>query len=112
MANALLLCGTMFGLRVRRHRLFEMQPAPFALALLPPCACRGQVVNGELIGHRVAGRVAPGRRMPPRYTESERRDAIGVPWATAREARQAIPPAYTEWIGGRLMDNLEALRSA
>lgn len=29
--------------------------------------------------------------------------AYGVPWMVAREARQAIPPAYTEWIGGRLL---------
>jgi DNA (cytosine-5)-methyltransferase 1 len=103
LTNAVLLCGTMFGLRVRRHRLFETD-APIA-TLLPPCTCRGGVVRGELIGHRVAGRVGPGRRKPPRYTEAQRRDAIGVDWITARGARQAIPPAYTEWIGRQLLDH-------
>jgi DNA (cytosine-5)-methyltransferase 1 len=101
LVNPVLLCGTMFGLRVRRHRLFELHPQP-PLVLLPPCSCRGRVASGELIGHRVAGRVAAGRRMPPRYTEAERRAAIGVEWITARGARQAIPPAYTEFIGAAL----------
>lgn len=107
LVSPVLLCGTMFGLRVRRHRLFEVHP-PVA-ALLPPCTCRGRVASGDLIGHRVAGRVAPGRRMPPRYTEADRRDAIGVGWITARGARQAIPPAYTEWIGRQLMAHLECV---
>jgi DNA (cytosine-5)-methyltransferase 1 len=107
LVSPVLLCGTMFGLRIRRHRLFELHLEPDALALLPPCTCRGRVANGELIGHRVAGRVAPGRRMPPRYTEADRRDAIGVDWITARGARQAIPPAYTEWIGRQLLAYLE-----
>jgi len=29
--------------------------------------------------------------------------AYGVPWMTTREARQAVPPAYTEWIGAQLL---------
>ena len=34
-------------------------------------------------------------------------DALGCPWMTNREARQAIPPAYTEHIGARLLERLE-----
>lgn len=96
----LMLCGTMFGLRVRRHRIFEL--SPHILVLTPPCACRLGVVTGRLIGHRTGGRVRAGRTRPPAATESARRDAIGVPWMTAREARQAIPPAYTFFIGRQL----------
>lgn len=95
-----MLCGTMFGLRVRRHRLFEMSPN--VLVLTPPCQCRNGVIRGRLIGHRAGGKVAPGRTKPPPATESMRRDAIGVPWMTGREARQAIPPAYTAFIGRQL----------
>jgi DNA (cytosine-5)-methyltransferase 1 len=102
--GSVLLCGTMFGLRVRRHRVFELWPPRLILA--PPCACRNGVVSGRLVGHRVAGRLRAGRRMPPRATEAQRREAIGVPWMTAREARQAIPPAYTEFIGRHLMDHV------
>jgi DNA (cytosine-5)-methyltransferase 1 len=97
---AVTLCGTMFGLKVRRHRVFEVRPA--LVMLLPDCSCRHGVVSGRLIGHRIGGKVAPGRTKPPPRTESERREAIEVPWMTTMEARQAIPPAYTEYLGKQL----------
>lgn len=101
-----MLCGTMFGLRVRRHRVFELRGFP--LLLTPDCSCRNGVVDGRLIGHRCGGKVAPGRRRPPAATEADRRDAIGVPWMTGKEARQAIPPAYTEYLGRSLLGYLHA----
>ena len=101
-----ILCGTMFGLSTRRHRAFEFN---FRVSeLLPPCNCKGRVASGELVGHRLRGRVAPGRRQPPSRPESARLEAYGVPWMHPREARQAIPPAYTEWIGRQLLRELEA----
>jgi DNA (cytosine-5)-methyltransferase 1 len=106
--NSSTLCGTMFGLRVRRHRLFEIEPP--LLIMTPPCRCKNGVVKGRLIGHRVGGRVAPGRTKPPHATESDRREAIGVPWMTTTEARQAIPPAYTEAIGRQLADHIRHKR--
>ena len=99
--DSLKLCGTMFGVRVRRHRLFEVRPS--LAVLLPPCCCHNGVIRGELIGHRQGGRVAMGRTKPPHHTPSEARAAIGVEWMTTTEARQAIPPAYTEYIGAALM---------
>jgi DNA (cytosine-5)-methyltransferase 1 len=104
--SPVLLCGTMFGLRVRRHRLFELSPR--WLLLTPPCSCRNGVVTGRLVGQRTGGRVRNGRTRPPYATESDRREAIGVPWMTARQARQAIPPAYTEFIGKAILARLEA----
>lgn len=101
LTDAVTLCGTMFGVRVRRHRLFEIWPP--VLILVPPCACRNGVVTGRLVGQRVAGKVAPGRTKPPHFTESDRRAAIEVLWMTTMEARQAIPPAYTEFIGRQLL---------
>ena len=105
LSNYLTLCGTQFGIRVRRHRWFEMSPAVYPL--MSPCSCRNGVVTGSLIGQRVAGAVAPGRRKPPHHTESDRREAIGVPWMTTMEARQAIPPAYTEYIGSLLLAQMQ-----
>ena len=104
--HPVMLCGTMFGLRVRRHRLFEIGGPIVPLVLTPPCSCSGGVVSGRLIGHRVGGRVAPGRTKPPPSTESMRREAIGVPWMTTKESRQAIPPAYTEFLGQQLLRSL------
>lgn len=103
--DGVMLCGTMFNLRVRRHPLFEIDPP--MLFLTPGCQCRNGVVQGRLIGHRCGGKVAPGRTRPPAATESDRRDAIGVPWMTGREARQAIPPSYTEFIGKQLIQRFQ-----
>jgi DNA (cytosine-5)-methyltransferase 1 len=100
----LMLCGTMFGLRVRRHRLFEVEPPVFAL--LPPCQCRNGVRDGHLIGHRLRGPKPPGRVVPPVFSDAELRDAIGVPWMTFMDTRQAIPPAFTEYVGRLLLTYL------
>jgi DNA (cytosine-5)-methyltransferase 1 len=99
--DAWTLCGTQFGLPIRRHRKFEVHPPIFTL--MPPCNCAGRVASGELVGHRLRGKVAPGRRQPPPRPESVRLTAYDVPWMTGREARQAIPPAYTEYIGRQLL---------
>ena len=34
-------------------------------------------------------------------------DAMGCDWMTAVEARQAIPPAFTEWIGRQVLEMSE-----
>ena len=75
------LCGTSFGLRVIRHRHFLTSRPVFDL--MAPC------------WH------APAMRFIHKY-ERAYADALGVPWMTNREARQAIPPAYTEWLARRL----------
>jgi hypothetical protein len=50
----------------------------------------------------LSGKVAPGRTPRNGFTESQRREAIGVPWMTTMEARQAVPPAFTEFVGKQL----------
>lgn len=93
LVNPTMLCGSMFGLGVRRHRLFETShPLP------PAPACR----------HREQGRVvgvyghAGGRSKRDGLNfggTDEWRRAMGIDWMTGSELAQAIPPAYTEWIG-------------
>jgi DNA (cytosine-5)-methyltransferase 1 len=99
----LLLCGTMFGLPIPRHRLFESN-LPVAQPLHP--ACRG-----------VARRYALERGWDPRdmtVTGKGRRAGTKERWAevmgwpddvpvTQHGLREAIPPAYTEWIGAQLL---------
>ena len=99
-----LLCGTGFGLRVRRHRLFES--TPLLPILTSPCHCRNGVRDGVLIGHRLRGPKPPGRVVPPVFKESEKRAAIGVDWMTLAECQEAIPPAYTEHIGRLLLEEV------
>ena len=99
----LLLCGSMFGLEVRRHRWFEMNwPVP---PWTPACDHSRPItgVYGNAHGSKGA---APG--MLPGDLETWSR-AMGIDWMTAKEIALAIPPAYTEHIGGLLMAHLEAV---
>lgn len=81
----LTLCGSHFGLRVKRHRVFES-----STPLKAP---------DEVCSHH---------GLLPFMHKQERTyaNAMGCDWMTTREGRQAIPPAYTEFIGRQLMQSL------
>ena len=38
------------------------------------------------------------------------RDAMGIRWMTRNELNEAIPPAYTQWVGKQLMEHIGAMR--
>lgn len=94
------LCGSMFSLGVRRHRNFETRDL-----ILNPLRCdhnrQGRVIS--VCGHPGGKRALRGRA----GSTSEWREVMGIDWMTALELAQAIPPAYTEFIGRQL---LEAIR--
>ena len=107
MRDPMLLCGSSFGLRVRRHRLFESN---VWLASLP-CnhAGQGRPVgvygsHGEPNGE--VARPTGGKRGRKAADVNEARAVMGMPWASWHGTAQAIPPAYTEFIGGQLMDEV------
>lgn len=92
-----MLCGSMFGLQIQRHRFFEVN---WPLNnLVQSCA---HVKAPVLISgtHR--------RTWEPRYeyTVAQCREASGIDWMTRTELDKAIPPAYTEYIGRQLLDQL------
>ncbi len=102
------LCGTMFkGLRVLRHRLFE---ANF-LILAPPHGKHPKVHTfdkrkshyGKTDDRIDFVQVTGGGNC----TIAAARDAMGINWMTKDELNEAIPPAYTEFIGKQLMKHLE-----
>ena len=94
------LCGAMFPeLRTYRHRLFESN-LPLAAPPHPE-------------------HVAPTTKMgrPPQEGEfmhvvgnfsgvNAAREAMGIPWMTRDDLREAIPPAYTEHIGRQVAEHL------
>ena len=92
-AHGVELCGTMFGLPVWRHRLFECS---FPLSAPRGCDHSAQPMNP----HRA---IRPGGRT----TEGAWREAMGVGWMDKDEGREAIPPAYTEHIGRQLLAELK-----
>lgn len=95
----LLLCGTQLGIQVIRHRAFELHRVRIN-ALLPKHACRNATIDGRVCAFRNGGRVSAGRTKPLRTSGTDFRDSMECFWMSAREARQAIPPKYTEFIGG------------
>jgi len=103
--GSVLLCGLMFGLKVLRHRIFEA-----SFLLLAPDhprhpggnltnACQGYSTGAHgfvcVAGHNFVR--AAGAR------------AMGIDWMKTRaELSQAIPPAYTFFLGNqlrRILDN-------
>ena len=94
------LCGASFGLKsgpfdLARHRLFELS----FFILVPPCVHK----RGSTIGVYGNGTNSYHRKKFGRcIKEQEKREAMEIDWMTRRELTQAIPPAYTEFIGKQL----------
>ncbi len=105
--TTIILCGTMFGLKVYRHRMFEsstmlFQPQHFK--------------HTERIGGYRPGGMMP-RRAPKgwegficvageNFHVDTARRAMDINWMTRAELAQAIPPAYTRYIGMQLFERL------
>jgi DNA (cytosine-5)-methyltransferase 1 len=93
------LCGTMFGLRIWRHRLFATN---FEVALPGPCVHTSPAMNPY--NPRGLQRLDDERGNTER--ETYWREHWGVGWMKRDEGREAIPPAYTEYIGYALMKQI------
>jgi DNA (cytosine-5)-methyltransferase 1 len=92
------LCGSMFGLPIRRHRWFEASwpLSPFTLTHRH----EGRIFS--IFGHG-AGNKTRGQHRGDWGTVAQWRDAMGIDWMVRDELSQAIPPAYTEWVGRQLL---------
>lgn len=100
--SGVVLCGSMFGLRIRRHRVFESS----VLMLTPGCnhGSQGQVLS--VTGNGYGGKHAGHNATKPSGI-AEAREVMGIEWMSIKELSQAIPPAYTEWIGRQLLASIE-----
>jgi DNA (cytosine-5)-methyltransferase 1 len=95
------LCGSQFGLEIRRHRWFEFSWAEPILTL----ACdHSRPVTG-VYGHP-HGKNGAADGMLPSDLETWSRE-MGIDWMTSAELADAIPPAYTELIGTQLLAHLK-----
>jgi DNA (cytosine-5)-methyltransferase 1 len=91
------ICGCQVGLKLRRKRLFETSWHGYEL--MPPCHHPEPVVS--VVGHGSPAWVR--KRLGFKPTIAHYRAAMGIDWMNRDELSQAIPPAYTRFIGERLM---------
>ena len=111
-----ILCGTMFGLftsdgsaELRRHRVFEHS---FPIGLVPPCQHRGPVI-GCYGGHardrrRTVTVTSKGggynaKNGRPSLGIQKAREAMGIDWMDSYGLSQAIPPAYSQFMGEQFL---------
>lgn len=106
LVNPVKLCGSSFGLGVRRHRLFETNFPVMSV----PCAHWDQPEPIDVTGGgpskkpRTDG--AGGRSRKPRNL-AQAREAMGIDWMSRSELNEAIPPTFTEYVGRALLEALE-----
>jgi DNA (cytosine-5)-methyltransferase 1 len=86
----LILCGSMFNLGVRRHRMFEIN------RLIPYLRC-------DHASHQMF-RIYGGRYRDSNFDAAQVYADLGIDWMTTwSEIKESVPPAYTEYIGKWLL---------
>lgn len=93
--NVIKLCGAMFNLQVIRHRKFESN-----LPLIQPkhLPHKGTVRDGTYI--TVAGHGGDSKR----YGLKDMQEAMDINWTKNKQSIvEAIPPAYTNYIGKEIL---------
>ena len=102
------LCGSAFGLAVRRHRLFETSHYMFSTPCQHPTQGRPVGVYGTWDDQVPGG----GRTAK---TIEEARAAMGIDWMRWRsrtqewnDLKEAVPPAYTHLVGTQLLEQMGA----
>ena len=89
------LCGSTFGLKVRRHRKFESNKP----LTTKPCDHKNQ---GRPIGvyGSMNDEIPNGGKTASTLKEGQ--DAMGIDWLGWSSLKESIPPAYSEYIGRQL----------
>jgi DNA (cytosine-5)-methyltransferase 1 len=111
MREPLILHGGMFGLGVHRPRLFESNV--FLLNFTAPATKQPLGVYGKPDGrttyrYRNNGNYKGKSLIRAWKSLEEGSTAMGIDWMDIAELREAIPPAYTEFIGAQLLDHVRA----
>lgn len=97
----IVLCGTQFGLPILRHRKFEVHGwTPLAL---PHMRHKGRVRGWRHGQYHDGEYLAVYGRGGGKATVPEMQQALGIDWTDVHEElTEAIPPAYTQFLGEQL----------
>lgn len=103
--NPIMLCGTMFGLKVKRHRYFELHG--FDILFMPAsCGCKGKA--GFTNASSGFSSFANGAKLISvaghNFSVKDARQAMGIDWMGQDGLSQAIPYYYTWYIGDYLFE--------
>lgn len=99
----IILSGPMFNLQVIRRRIFQINH--FMLLQSPEMPKNGSIKTGEYCSiYGKGGWSKCGSRLKPKFAEKTVREtwmkAMSIDWyMNEKELSQAIPPAYTKYIG-------------
>jgi DNA (cytosine-5)-methyltransferase 1 len=97
--NAVTVCGSFFGLKVRRHRLFESN------VKLVGTECRHKE-QGRPVGIYGSMRDEIPSGGKTAETMDQAKQAMGIDWMLWGELVEAIPPAYSKFIGEQVASQL------
>ena len=104
MRRDIMLCGTMFGLNIIRHRLFEINGFSVPQPLHPKHKLPNiiQTKNNTLAKRSAYCSVAGHGGHGCSFKYEDWKEAMQINWMVKKELIQAVPPAYSEYIGGYL----------
>ena len=96
------LCGCQFGIKqLRRSRLFETSWHGFEM--MKPCCHTEPAIS--VVGHGTTSWTK--KRLGRNVSVEEKRSLMGIDWMNREQLAQAIPPCYTEFIGRRLLAEVQ-----
>lgn len=102
------LCGSSLDLRVQRHRIFESSLSLTGTQCDHKAAGRPVGVYGDHPDPREYFRPDGTRRGAKATSVADAQDAMGIDWMGWADLAEAIPPAYTEYLGRQALEQLAA----
>jgi DNA (cytosine-5)-methyltransferase 1 len=103
--SPIMLCGVMFGLKVFRHRYFETSP----WMLAPEHPRHDGATGTHRWPYKPVGDYVQVTGSGGNFTVPQAKAAMGIGWDMTHAAlAEAIPPAYSEWIGRQILERTPA----
>jgi len=103
MPATMTLCGSMFGLRTYRHRKFEIDPRLVLVSV--PSHPKHRILTSTK-RRRICWDAGLNISVTGDIGSTIGGLALGIDWMNGKELSQAVPPAYTKFVGEQLLTHL------